>query len=258
VKKPPPIMFVLPNLFTVSSIFCGFYAIVIAIDGVAADRFYGAAVAILFGVLFDIADGRVARLTKTQSDFGLQLDSLADVITFGLAPAVVAYKWSLEQYAIIGLVAAFLYVACGAIRLARFNVMAADETGPAKFFLGLPIPMAAATLMSLVMVHYRNTDGGELVSQPLILAVVLILAALMVSRVHYRTFKRVKNPKLIYPLVVVMASLLVVAAIQTSFGLIFALASAVFLTYGLIEEVVRFIRKRVLLSRKHEEEEEEA
>ncbi len=255
-KKPPPILFVLPNIFTVSSIFCGFYAIVIALSGTAADRFYGAAVAILFGVLFDAADGRVARMTKTQSDFGMQLDSLADVITFGLAPAVVAYLWSLAQYGIIGLVAAFLYVACGAIRLARFNLMAADPSASSKFFLGLPIPLAASTLMSLVMMHYRNT-GGELVSPPLILAVVLMLAALMVSRVHYRTFKRVKNPRLILPLVVVMACLLVVAAIKTSFSLIFALASAAFLIYGLIEEIVRLIRKRVLLSRKHEEEEDE-
>ncbi len=256
-KKPPPILFVLPNIFTVSSIFCGFYAIVIALSGAAADRFYGAAVAILFGVLFDAADGRVARMTKTQSDFGMQLDSLADVITFGLAPAVVVYLWSLAQYGIIGLVAAFLYVACGAIRLARFNLMAADPSASSKFFLGLPIPLAASTLMSLVMVHYRNTSGGELISPPLILAVVLMLAALMVSRVHYRTFKRVKNPRLILPLVVVMASLLVVAAIKTSFSLIFALASAAFLIYGLIEEIVRLIRRRVLLSRKHEEEEDE-
>jgi CDP-diacylglycerol--serine O-phosphatidyltransferase len=257
VKKPPPILFVLPNIFTVSSIFCGFYAITIAINGNAADRFYGAAVAILFGVLFDAADGRVARMTKTQSDFGVQLDSLADVVTFGLAPAVVAYQWSLAQYGIIGLVAAFLYVACGAIRLARFNIMAVDPSKSSRFFLGLPIPLAASTLMSLVMVHHRNIVGGELVSPPLILAVVLILAALMVSRVHYRTFKRVKNPRLILPLVIIMASLLVVAAIKTSFSLIFALASAAFLLYGLIEEVVRLIRKRVLLARKHDEEKDE-
>ncbi len=174
-KKPPPILFVLPNIFTVSSIFCGFYAIVIAVNGAAADRYYGAAVAILFGVLFDAADGRVARMTKTQSDFGVQLDSLADVITFGLAPAVVVYQWALAPYGVIGLVAAFLYVACGSLRLARFNVMAVDPSTSSKFFLGLPIPLAASALMSLVMVHHRNILGGELVSPPLILAMVLIL-----------------------------------------------------------------------------------
>src|SRR5689334_6823759 len=118
-------MFVLPNLFTVSSIFCGFYAITLCLDAPEPIHLYNAALAIFFGMFFDMADGRVARLTKTQSDFGVQLDSLADVVSFGVAPAVLLWRWALSSLGITGLVIGFIYVACGALRLARFNVLAA-------------------------------------------------------------------------------------------------------------------------------------
>ena len=112
-KRPPKVLFILPNLFTVSSIFCGMYAIFQAV-GDSPDRFYKAAVAIIFAVLFDSLDGRVARITKTQSDFGIQLDSLADLVSFGVAPAVVMWQWALADFGWLGSAAAFVYVACGA------------------------------------------------------------------------------------------------------------------------------------------------
>src|SRR5258708_25141661 len=116
------LMFVLPNLFTLSSIFCGFYAITLCAGEASPSQLYQAALAIFFAMFFDGFDGRVARLTKTQSDFGIELDSLADVISFGAAPALLVYKWALLPLGFVGVFLAFVFVACGALRLARFNL----------------------------------------------------------------------------------------------------------------------------------------
>ncbi len=118
------LMFVLPNLFTLTSIFCGFYAITLCAGEATAAQLYQAALAIFFAMFFDGFDGRVARLTKTQSFFGTELDSLADIVSFGVAPAVLVYKWALMPLGFIGMFVSFCYVACGALRLARFNVLA--------------------------------------------------------------------------------------------------------------------------------------
>src|SRR5213082_2940563 len=123
------LMFVLPNLFTVSSIFCGVYSITLSAGENSGDSFSRAAVAIFFGNFFDAFDGRVARLTRTQSDFGVELDSLADVISFGVAPAILVYKWALGGMGIAGIVICSIYAACGAIRLARVNVLAHADFG---------------------------------------------------------------------------------------------------------------------------------
>src|SRR5438309_11582588 len=122
-RRPRPnlrkLMFVLPNLFTVSSIFCGVYSIMLSAGEATGDQLYRAAIAIFFGNFFDAFDGRVARMTKTQSEFGVELDSLADVITFGVAPAILVYKWALFAMGTAGMVVCAIYAACGAIRLAR-------------------------------------------------------------------------------------------------------------------------------------------
>jgi len=144
-------MFVLPNLFTVSSIFCGVYSITLSAGEPTGDNFYRAAVAIFFGSFFDAFDGRVARLTRTQSEFGVELDSLADVITFGVAPAILVYKWALAGIGTPGIAICSVYAACGAIRLARFNVLAHAESGTQRYFVGLPIPLAAGMLVALVI-----------------------------------------------------------------------------------------------------------
>ncbi len=248
-------LFVLPNLFTVSSIFCGLYAILQVADGVADDRFFKAAVAILFAVIFDMADGRVARMTKTQSDFGVQLDSLADAISFGVAPAILMYKWALFQFDVWGMIVAFIYTSCGVIRLARFNVMANQSDAPSKYFLGAPIPLAAVSLASLVMVQYRF-GGGVLGNQPLIIAVVLALSALMVSNVHYRTFKTSKAKQTAF-VVLALGVLAVIAAVFTGFSLMLFMVITAFLSSGPAEELVRFIRRRRLGSADDSEEVEE-
>lgn len=193
------LMFVLPNLFTVSSIFCGFYAMTLCAGEAGPTQLYQAALAIFFGIFFDGFDGRVARLTKTQSLFGQELDSLADVVTFGAAPALVVWKWAFTGLGIVGVLAAFLFAACGALRLARFNVLAirSPHGGASQFFVGMPIPFAAAGVISMV-IAFENARGGPLPSEARwpVLGVVVFLALLMVSTVRYRTFKDAKpNPK---------------------------------------------------------------
>jgi CDP-diacylglycerol--serine O-phosphatidyltransferase len=182
-------MFVLPNLFTVSSIFCGVYSITFSAGEPTGDNFYRAAVAIFFGSFFDAFDGRVARLTRTQSDFGVELDSLADVISFGVAPAILVYKWALAGMGITGIVISAVYAACGAIRLARFNVLAHSESGTQRYFVGLPIPLAAGMLVALVIALNSLGSPAEAVGLWPIAALVLALSFLMVSTIRYRTFK---------------------------------------------------------------------
>src|SRR5512137_604035 len=150
-------MFVLPNLFTVSSIFLGFYALTLCTGDATPEQLYRAAIAIFFAMFFDAFDGRVARMTKTQSDFGMELDSLADVLSFGAAPALLVYKWALAPLGFLGLFLSFAFAACGALRLARFNVLAhRGDKASHRFFVGLPIPLAAGAIVSLVIAHYRQ------------------------------------------------------------------------------------------------------
>jgi len=175
-------IFILPSLLTLTSIFLSFYAIILAIEL----KFMWAAALILAAGFFDGIDGRVARLTKTTTRFGLELDSLADVISFGVAPAILMYMWALTPYGRVGWVCAFLFVACGALRLARFNVQ--TGTIDSKRFNGLPIPAAAATVATTVLffieLGLRPIDFGL----PL-LVLTFLLSFFMVSTVKFHAFK---------------------------------------------------------------------
>src|SRR6185369_15164407 len=184
--------FILPNLFTLSSVFCGFFAITLCTGGTrSVDALYQAAVAICFAFFFDLADGRVARLTKTQSNLGMQLDSLADVISFGVAPALLVYRWGLTNFVKWGIFIAFLFCAAGALRLARFNVLSMqhDSSKPGKFIIGLPVPAASAVLVSLVLLNHQLSGSFVDVGQPALAVLVVILSYLMVSRIRFRSFK---------------------------------------------------------------------
>jgi len=185
-------LFILPNLFTLSSIFCGFYAILLSGGDPTPDDLYRASMLIIFAMFFDMVDGRVARLTRTQSAFGVEIDSLADIVSFGVAPAQLVYAWSLSALGKLGVVAAFAYVACGAIRLARFNVLATDQSGrpkkPSKYILGLPIPGAAGILVSLVAANHA-VDGEIAALHAVIAVVVFALSFFMVSTIKFRSFK---------------------------------------------------------------------
>jgi CDP-diacylglycerol--serine O-phosphatidyltransferase len=230
-------LFILPNLFTLSSIFCGFYATLLCLGDADADAFYRASVLIMFAGFFDTIDGRVARLTKTQSAFGVQIDSLADVVSFGLAPAVLVYQWSLHALGALGATVSFAFLACGAIRLARFNVLAMSKSGapkkPGKYILGLPIPGAAGVLVSLVVANH--SIAGPLPSAPLlVLGIVVALAFFMVSTIKFRSFKDLKlNRRTILVVAFALASTTAVAIqFHASFALVWLLTVYIALALG--------------------------
>ncbi|HEX2880581.1 MAG TPA: CDP-diacylglycerol--serine O-phosphatidyltransferase [Polyangiaceae bacterium] len=190
-------LFVLPNLITLCSIFCGFNAIrVVAMDRPTDDDFYKAAILLMFATFFDLMDGRVARMTRTQSAFGLQLDSLSDIVSFGVAPSILMYKWVLFRHSMAGIFVAFMFTACGAIRLARFNVLSSSSSGtplkPSKYIVGLPIPPAAGILISLLVANHAV--GGALGHERYTLTIFVIMVALslfMVSTIKFRSFKEI-------------------------------------------------------------------
>lgn len=235
------LMFVLPNLFTVTSIFCGFFALTLCAGEASPSQLYTAALAIFFAMFFDAFDGRVARLTKTQSDFGVELDSLADVISFGVAPAMLMYKWALAPLGFLGIFISFAYAACGALRLARFNVLAqrSPHGGASRFFVGLPIPLAAGMIVSMVIAHHGLRSGPlGAAASAVIAAVVAFLSLLMVSTVRYRTFKDVKLSAKSASIFMLMCIGGVVIATQLHPALILVAYFSLYLAYGLVESGV--------------------
>lgn len=185
-QLPPRGFYLLPNLFTTVGLFSGFYAIVATI--MPSANYENAAIAIFIAMVMDGIDGRVARLTNTQSAFGGEYDSLSDMISFGLAPALLAFSWGLSSLGKLGWLVAFCYVAATALRLARFNTQIG--TTDKKYFKGLPCPSAAALVASLVWVAYEYGMPGN---QLWVLAAVVTLCAaiLMVSNVNYYSFKEI-------------------------------------------------------------------
>lgn len=181
-KKRRRGIYLLPNLFTTACLFAGFYAIVAAIGG----RFEPAAIAIFVAMIMDGLDGRVARLTNTQSAFGAEYDSLADMISFGLAPALVMYVWSLSSLGKLGWLAAFVYTAGTALRLARFNTQVgrADK----RYFQGLASPAAAAVMAGFVWIGQSYQLEGRVIAI-IAFVVTALMGVLMVSNVRYRSFK---------------------------------------------------------------------
>jgi CDP-diacylglycerol--serine O-phosphatidyltransferase len=195
---PPPArgrgIYLLPNLFTTGGLFAGFFAIIAASQG----RFGAACVAIFVAGILDGLDGRVARLTNTQTEFGVQYDSLADLVSFGMAPALVTYHWALVSLKFdgvtmgkIGWLAAFLYAACAALRLARFNSQVAQVDK--RWFIGLPSPAAAGLIASAVWTaHSLGFSGGDLRYGAL--GLIVVSGLLMVSRIRYSSFKGGRGP----------------------------------------------------------------
>jgi CDP-diacylglycerol---serine O-phosphatidyltransferase len=180
-RKPGGAIYILPNLFTTASLFAGFYAIMSSRSG----QFEAACIALLAAMVMDTLDGRIARMTNTTSDFGSEYDSLADMVSFGVTPALVLYEWVLHELGRAGAIAAFLFMACTALRLARFNTQSSDEK---RFFSGMPSPAAAAVVGSMVWVGYDNDLSGLIYSYAAGLLCVLSALA-MVSNIRYRSFK---------------------------------------------------------------------
>ncbi len=176
-------VYILPNLITTAGLFAGFYSIICSFRG----DFERAAIAILVANIFDSLDGRIARLTHSATRFGIEYDSLSDLVAFGVAPGILVYRWALEPWGNWGWLAASLYLACGALRLARFNVQ--YENAEKRNFLGLPIPAAAELIASIVLVYYYFGNEGPTKGHLVLLLVTYAVAGLMVSNLKYFSFK---------------------------------------------------------------------
>jgi CDP-diacylglycerol--serine O-phosphatidyltransferase len=199
-------IYVLPNLFTSASLFCGFYAIIAAMQG----RYESAAIAILISCVFDGLDGKIARFTHATSHFGTEYDSLSDLVAFGVAPGLLAFQWALGPFGRLGWLAAFMYVICGALRLARFNVQKSG-LDPA-YFKGLPIPAAASFIASFIL--FSSALGGLPGTRHIMIIVLMyILSFLMVSNLEYLSFKglELKKQKPFNMLVSIILTFIVIA-----------------------------------------------
>lgn len=175
-------VYILPNLFTTGSLFAGFYSMVATMHG----QYLVAAWYILISSIFDGLDGKVARLTGTTSKFGVEYDSLVDLVSFGVAPGLLMYAWALKPFGKLGWLAAFLYVVCCALRLARFNVQV--STVESRRFVGLPTPAAAGMVSSCVLLFYELGGTGT-IKKVSVLILIYVLAMLMVSNFRYNSFK---------------------------------------------------------------------
>jgi CDP-diacylglycerol--serine O-phosphatidyltransferase len=228
-------IYILPSLLTSLSMLAGFYSIVATLNG----DFVNAAWAILVSGIFDGLDGRVARITHSTTRFGVEYDSLSDLLAFGIAPGVLMYWWALKPLGRLGWLAGFLYVACGAIRLARFNVQV--NTVESKYFQGLPIP-AAAGLVATVIIFLTNFEIEPRSVQIPLLLISYLLAALMVSTVKYNSFKdlQLARRKPFNALIIVV--LLIVFVVSEPRIMLFSLCFAYVLS-GPTTLVVHLLRK---------------
>ena len=245
--------YILPNLFTLSNVFSGFISISLSASGQGGTDLYLAALAICFGFFFDTFDGRVARLTKTQTDLGRDLDSLSDLVTFGAAPALLVYKWGLTSFGRWGIVIAGLFVCGGALRLARFNVLSRREElsgqkNPGKYTLGLTIPASASVVVFMVLVTH-NAGQFRNISQGLVAAVVLALSYLMVSRIRFRSFKDVRPTRKTVGVVLLVAGCWIAMRMnRVHDAFIFLTLISAYIALGLTEEIW-FIRRRLAEAR---------
>jgi CDP-diacylglycerol--serine O-phosphatidyltransferase len=232
VRKRRKGIYILPNLFTLAALFGGFYAIVMAMD----DRFDLAGIGIFCAMVLDSLDGRVARMTNTQSAFGEQMDSLSDMVSFGAAPALVSYEWALKSLGRWGWVAAFVYCACAALRLARFNVNTAVVDK--RYFQGLPSPAAAALVAGFIWLMNELGFKGYELSWPMFV-IALYAGLTMVTNVPFYSFKDVRMKQSV-PFAVVVAIALAIGLIALRppvvlFGL--------FVIYGLSGYFVYFWKR---------------
>ena len=196
-------IYLIPSLFTTGNLICGFFSIISTFNG----EYLQAAVLIILAHLLDGMDGYVARLTKTTSQFGVEFDSLADLISFGLAPAILVYYWALVPWKTWGWLAACLYVVCGALRLARFNVQI--KSVEKSHFVGLPIPAAAEMIVAIVLMYFFLGGEGATHKQVILLLVIYLLAGLMVSNFRYFSLKQF-NLKKRHPFWLLVSAILLI------------------------------------------------
>jgi CDP-diacylglycerol--serine O-phosphatidyltransferase len=240
-------IYLLPNLFTTAALFAGFYAIVAAMN----DRFEAAAVAVFIAMLLDGIDGRVARLTNTQTDFGAEYDSLSDMVSFGLAPALVMYQWALSDLGKLGWLAAFIYAACAALRLARFNTQVgiADK----RYFQGLPSPSAAAILAGMV---WSGTEVFEIAGERIeevAFVLTILTGLLMVSNIRYHSFKGINFRERVPFLSILLAVLIIVIVSSNPPVMLFG-GFLIYAISGPVLTVVYLRRRRAERKAQHQQE----
>lgn len=235
-KTPTKLIYILPNLFTAASIFSGIFSIISAIDG----NFEKAAWLIMLSLVFDGLDGRVARLTNTCSKFGMEFDSLADMVAFGVAPALLIYMFVGYEFGRFGIVVSALFVIFGAIRLARFNIM--TSSSEPSVFIGVPIPTAAVSLSLLVLLFNKYSFHQEYGISIMFLAI--LVSILMISNIRYPSFKKIDfTPKHAMKFfIIILITLLVIFMYPIEgFSFIFIL----YILYGLIRAML-LLPKRVI------------
>ncbi len=229
-------IYLLPNLLTTSSLFAAFYSMVSSMKG----QYEAAVVAIFVGLVADGLDGRIARLTNTQSEFGAEYDSLSDMVTFGVAPALLLYSWGLHQLGKFGWLIAFLYTAAVALRLARFNTQV--ETADKRYFQGLACPIAAAVVSAFVWLCLQNQWEHVLFSI-LAASLAVVTAILMVSNVRYNSFKEIDFKGKV-PFLYVLLVVILFVAIAANPSVVLFLSSTIYALSGPLQTLVAIQRMR--------------
>jgi CDP-diacylglycerol--serine O-phosphatidyltransferase len=228
-------LFILPTLFTVGNLFCGYLSIWCTIRG----TFEIAAVLIIAAAVLDALDGRIARMTNSTSEFGEEYDSLADLVSFGVAPAVLAYSWGLSDFDRLGWMASFLFVVCGSMRLARFNIQ--THVADKRYFVGLPIPAAAGTVATIVLATPERLVSRMWMAG--LLGLTFVLSFLMISTIRYRSFKDLdlkrRRPAWILPAIAIV---FMVIAYRPELAL--ATVVLVFVASGPVGKLVALFRRR--------------
>ncbi len=246
-KQPARGVYILPNALTLCGMLFGFYAIIAAING----KFVHSAWAIILANIFDGLDGWVARLTRTTTRFGVELDSLSDLVAFGVAPSILIYKWALHDFGRVGFAIAFIFAACGALRLARFNI----QTSGSKAFKGLPIP-GAATVIAATVLFCIDILGYKPDKDILFLFLAAFLALLMVSSLKFHGLKEVdfkeKKPFWILLFFILLLFFIVIHPPISVFVL-----ACIYVVSGIIENIIIFIRKRKKIQTSIEEVKDE-
>ncbi|HEY2934497.1 MAG TPA: CDP-diacylglycerol--serine O-phosphatidyltransferase [Acidobacteriota bacterium] len=232
-KRPRRTVYILPSLFTVANIFCGFFAVISSMHG----RYDEAAGALGLAIVLDGLDGRMARLANATSEFGLQLDSLADVISFGLAPAVLVASWGFVPLGDFGIFSSFVFLICGTMRLARFNVQAQNL----KQFVGMPIPAAAGMIAAIV--HFFRQPITDPMHAHLMAVLTLLLAFLMISRIRYFSLKQLHLGRGKSHLNILLLSVLIALIYFYSRFVLLAFACA-YAGSGLLVRLIQLLRPR--------------
>ena len=240
-KIPSRGIYLLPSILTTFGMFAGFYSIIASING----DFTLAAISIMVAMLWDALDGRVARLTNTQSDFGAQYDSLADLVSFGVAPALLVYEWSLSDLGRIGWLAAFIFLACAALRLARFNTQVGISDK--RYFQGLPSPAAAGVIASMIWLKFWKFEyfdfGIVSLSYYVGVGITIVCALLMVSNVRYYSFKELDSKKASFRFLLAIVLSLIVLLSKPNIFLFTGFF--VYMLSGLFITIVGLNKKRI-------------